>query len=106
MSTQPHIWKGVNIEKLGQLVDAIGALQSREEAQDFIAAYRAVNPHADANAGYVTGYLNPQRAEELRGWMNTAHPIFGMKSPTMAAALEAGKRAALGEFPTERSGDA
>lgn len=95
---QPHIWKGTEVRTIRELFDAMWALESREEAQEFIAGYRAVNPHADTNAGYVTGYGDPVRAQELREWMGAAHPIFGMTSPTPAAALEAGKRAALGEF--------
>lgn len=89
------IWKGKPLVTIGELTDAIAALSTREEAQNFITAYRQVSEHADVNAGYVTGYLGASDAERLREWMGTPHPVFGMKSPT---AFEAGKRAALGEF--------
>lgn len=92
------IWKGRELRTIGELTDAIAALESREEAQRFIAAYRAVSEHADVNAGYVTGYLGPQRANELREWMGTPHPISGMKSHTPEQAVQAGKRWARGEF--------
>lgn len=91
MDTEKHIWKGKEIRTIGDLVTAIDGLESREEAQEFIAGYRAVNEHADANAGYCTGYLGSQDAERLREWMGTAHPIFGMKSPTPEAAFAKGQ---------------
>lgn len=93
-----HIWNGKEIVTVGDLIDAIGALGSREEAVQFIEGYRAVSEHADMNAGYVTGYLDAARADELREWMGTAHPIFGMKSPTPEAAFAMGE--AWGERTT------
>lgn len=87
-------WRGEELRTIGQLTAAVGALSSREEAQEFIAAYRAHEPHADANAGYVTGYLDPVTAERLREWMGTPHPVFGMKSPTPEEAFAAGVRLA------------
>lgn len=71
------VWKGESIDTLGQLVGAISGLEDQAEAQAFIAAYRAVEEHADANAGYCTGYLGWARGAELRLWMGTAHPVFG-----------------------------
>lgn len=98
-SADAFVWKGRDVATIGDLIDAVSALETREEAQRFIAAYRDADPLvADGNAGYVTGYLGASRAEELREWMGTPHPIFGMKSPTPEAAVEAGKRQALGEF--------
>lgn len=91
---EPHVWKGKPIETIGDLIDAIAALESREEAQEFITDYRAISEHADANAGYVTGYLPAERGQELREWMGAAHPIFGMSSPTAAEAIAAGKASA------------
>lgn len=90
-----HIWKGKEVRTLGDLVDAIAALESREEAQEFIAGYRQVEQHADVNAGYVTGYLDRSDAERLREWMGTPHPVFGMKSPDAPTAFAAGLQAAL-----------
>jgi hypothetical protein len=97
-SNEPFVWKGEELATIGKLTDAIARLASREEAQEFIAAYRAHTPHADSNAGYVTGYLAPDEGQRLREWMGAAHPIFGMTSPTPEAAFEGGKRWALGEF--------
>jgi hypothetical protein len=93
-------WKGQELGTIGQLFDAMLAVESDEEAAEFMAAYRASSPHADVNIGYLTGYCSPEEAERLRARFNVSHPIFGRKSPTPEQALEAGKRAALGESDT------
>lgn len=89
-----HIWKNAEIKTVGELIDTMCALETREEAQEFMAGYLAVNEHAYANVGYCTGYLGAERAQELREWCQAAHPIFGMGTPTPAEALNAGMKAA------------
>jgi hypothetical protein len=69
--------------KLGGLMDAMCTITNREEAQEFLAAYKAIEPqYAEQNLGYLTGYLAPERARELRGWLAVVHPILGPDGPT------------------------
>jgi len=76
-------WKGREIGTVSDLVSALGALASSEDAQAFIAAYRKVEPHADVNAGYCIGYIGGSDAEsvkrraELHEWLRLGHPVFG-----------------------------
>jgi hypothetical protein len=92
--TQPHIRKGTEIKTIGDLIDAMCALGSPDEAQKFMAGYVAVNKHAHANVGYCTGYLDNERGQQLREWCQAAHPIFGMGTPTVGEALTAGEECA------------
>jgi hypothetical protein len=89
-SNVEFVWRGKVMRTLGDLIDAIVALTSREQAQEFIAAYRETTPHADENAGYITGYLDADQGAELREWMGTPHPIFGMRTATPREAFLAG----------------
>lgn len=89
------IWKGAEVQTIGELTDAIDNLQDEAEAKQFIAAYRVFCKYADANAGYVTGYLQADRGMQLREWMGTPHPVFGMGSPTPEEAFAMGQ--AIGE---------
>lgn len=94
--TQPHIWKNAEIKTIGDLIDAMCALASREEAQEFMRGYVAVNEHAYANVGYCTGYLGHEEGQRLREWCQAAHPIFGMGTPSPVEAIRAGMEAARG----------
>lgn len=91
MADQPHIWKDREIKTIGDLIDAMCALENADEAQAFMEGYRAVNEHAYANVGYCTGYLAGEQGQRLREWCQAAHPIFGMTTLSPEAAFEAGK---------------
>jgi hypothetical protein len=88
-------WKGKELKTVGDLMDAMGKFDDREEAEDFMRLYRADNEHADQNIGYLTGYFGREEMARLQDWCGVAHPIFGNAAPTPEEALEAGK--AMGE---------
>jgi hypothetical protein len=48
-------WNGQELDTIGKLLDTVAAIPTREEAQQFMAAYRTENEHADANIGYIAG---------------------------------------------------
>lgn len=87
-------WKGRELATIGDLSDAMEACKTREDAQAFMAAYRAENEHADVNIGYLTGYYDWETADRMRDWFGVTHPVFGDRHPTFDEALEAGKRMA------------
>lgn len=68
---KPHIWKGQHLETIGQLLDAVVACETREEAQEFMAVYRAVNEHADQNIGYIAGYTDRETMRRILDWTGT-----------------------------------
>jgi len=71
-------WDGNDCGTIGQLLDAAMLAQRHGRAQEFLAAYRAFTEHADANLGYVIGYVEPaERRCELYEAFALSHPIFG-----------------------------
>ena len=76
--TQPFVWKGDELSTIRDLLDAMFAIDHAEEAAYFMAEYRKVNEHADHNAGYILGYVEPpQRRQEMYQLFMVGHPIFG-----------------------------
>lgn len=98
------VWHGRELATIGDLEYAmwlifqLPAPERQERATEFMREYRAVTEQADTNIGYLTGYFVPKEADEMRALFGVEHPIFGRESPSPEKALEAGKRAALGEF--------
>lgn len=92
------VWRDKPRVTIGDLTDAMEECTTVEEAREFMSAYRTFTPHADVNIGYLTGYYGHTEAARLRDWFQVEHPIFGKTTPTVEQALEAGKRAATGEF--------
>lgn len=90
------IWRGRNLEKMGDLIDAVIKCQSREEAQEFMAAYESVSPYARENIGYMAGYLSHEEATRVFDWFAVRHPVFGTTFPTAKEAFEAGLK--IGEL--------
>ena len=43
------LWKGKVLDTIGDVLQAAAACVTREEAQDFMVAYRGITPHADEN---------------------------------------------------------
>lgn len=105
MSTTTRTFDG---QTIGQLVDDIAEIAKtgdRHAARAYFDAYRdwivaAGHPatNAEANIGYASGYCDPDTAKMIRDVFDVSHPIFGRETPSAEKALEAGKRAALGEF--------
>lgn len=76
-------WKGHELVTIGDLMDyGINACATREEAEEFMKQYRAEEPHAYANVGYLSGYFGPERMAQIQDWFQTSHPIFGRSVPT------------------------
>lgn len=90
------IWHGKNLKTTGDLIDAVVACQSREEAQEFMRAYRAISPYARENIGYMAGYLSREQATRVFEWFEVSHPVFGTTFPTAEEAFKAGLK--MGEL--------
>lgn len=76
------------IKTVGQLFDALAALESREEGQQFMQEYTEFlkdlydNSTATAasvarsNVGYVAGYGSPEVRQRIKEYTGAPHPIF------------------------------
>lgn len=71
------IWNGKKIETVRDLFDAVHGCETRQQADEFMAAYRGEREHADANVGYVIGYADEVTRERLYGLFQVGHPITG-----------------------------
>lgn len=87
----------MTIGSLGRAVAAIVKDGTREEAREFMDAYRAETIHAAANIGYMAGYHDPETARTIWDWFECAHPIFGTYVPTHEEAFDAGRRSMAGD---------
>ena len=86
------IWKEKELRTIGEIGDALCALESRDEAQEFMKAYSAVNVHAYVNVGYISGYYDSETMLRIQDWCETAHPVFGRTAPTPEEAFSMGQR--------------
>ena len=86
------VWKEKELNTVGEIGDALCALESRDEAQEFMKAYQSVNVHAYQNVGYISGYYDSVTMARIQDWCDTAHPIFGRTSPTPDEAFALGRR--------------
>jgi len=74
----PFTWDGKPLETIGALLDGATQAQREGRATEFIEAYRVYTPNADANLGYIIGYVEPaERRRQLYAAFNIGHPIFG-----------------------------
>lgn len=74
------IWKNKTLKTMGEVLAAVSAVQTREEAQAFLAAYEKITPHARANIGYGLGYMDRAETERLAALFEGCnHPVFGEK---------------------------
>lgn len=94
-------WQGKELATIGQLFDVVVDIPTREEAQAFMAAYRATTEYADANIGYLSGYCGSEEMARIQDWFGVAHPIFGRATPTPAQAVAAGRAVASGAAPED-----
>lgn len=95
---KPFKWKGKSLRTIGDLSDAVMQIVRsgrREDAEAFMAAYRAETIHAATNIGYLAGYQDSATARQIWDWFQCAHPIFGTYLPTPEEAFEAGKKMAV-----------
>lgn len=112
------IWRDRDVTAYGDLGSALCALETEADAAEFWNAYveylsrptaelggKTAHEVAGANIGYLMGYYSPEARQRVYGlFPQAAHPIFGHEfgrggtDPSPEKALEAGRRAALGEF--------
>ena len=71
------VFNGKNVATVGDLLDAAVKAYQDGEAGRFLNEYRAVNEHADANLGYVFGYLSEPLRSEVYNAYGVTHPILG-----------------------------
>jgi hypothetical protein len=71
------IWKGKHLATVGDLLDGMGSVKTAEEAQEFTAAYLAVNEYAAANLGYIAGCCDNETRRRYHEWFQVDHPVFG-----------------------------
>lgn len=84
-------WKGREIATPGDVISALSGLASREEAEQFMAAYRSVEPAAAENVGYLLGHMDDAAADRLMEWCGVEHPWFGKERPTPTEAFAMGE---------------
>lgn len=70
-------WQGEVVATIGDLFDAAWAATKAGQAQEFLAAYRQVNEHADANLGYVIGYGDEDSRRRMYEAFDLTHPALG-----------------------------
>jgi hypothetical protein len=93
-------WLDQELATIGDLSKAIVGIVrdgTREDAQRFMAIYRAEMPHAATNVGYLAGYQDPETARKIWDWFECAHPVFGTYIPTADEAFRAGQQIAGGQ---------
>jgi len=83
-------WHGRTLSAYTDLIDAVTRVGSPEEAQEFLSAYRQVNPHADVNVGWMIGDVDRDVGRRIIEWFGCSHPVFGTTFPTFEEALRKG----------------
>lgn len=86
-------WNGRILTTYQDLLIAVVRVQSKAEAQEFLRAYEAVNPHARHNIGWIVGDLSREEGRRVLEWFECPHPVFGTTYPTAQEAFEAGMNA-------------
>lgn len=70
------VWRGKVLATLGDIMNAVVAVKTQAEADQFLEAYRSINAHADDNIGYLLGYLSREEATRLFTLFRTPHPML------------------------------
>lgn len=76
---EPMVWRGKSLDTVGALNDMICTILregTESEAREFMTAYRAINPHADSNVGYLSGYHSLDTMQRIQERFGVGHPIF------------------------------
>lgn len=97
-TAQPFIWRGKDLSAITSMTSTLSDIVSRDdefEANLFMRAYREVTPDdAEANVGYVLGYLPKDLMVAGLRMFNVKHPVFGdadeAEKVTPTTALERG----------------
>lgn len=84
-------WQDKDITTIGDVIQAMSSLDTKEKAIQFLEAYRLSDPLvADENFSYCSGYLKEEHSLRLREWTGVPHPIFGMGNPSPEEAFDLG----------------
>ncbi len=68
------------IKTVGDLMNAVLACKTKEDALVFIESYSKENQHSRENIGYAIGYVEPpEKRIELYNLFDVNHPIFNAK---------------------------
>jgi hypothetical protein len=91
-------WNGIELDTVGKVCTALQSLKTQDEADEFMAGMREEGPeHADANIGYIIGYLGAEDRLRLYELLKVKHPIFGDQEPSpeevLAMGVAMGKKA-------------
>lgn len=73
----PHVWNGKHVITIRDLFDTALEAAKAGKAAEYLADYRAVNEHADANLGYVIGYADDDTRRLMYEAFDLNHPVFG-----------------------------
>lgn len=84
------IWQGKELKTVDDIRQIVLACRTKPEAQEFLAAYSAVNPSARENIGYLTGFLDQKTATRIFDLFDCEHPVFGRNFPTPSEAFQMG----------------
>ena len=71
------MWKNNEIKTVGNIINAVENIKTKEEANEFKKIYRKENEYADANIGYIFGYLSKEERKRLQELFAVDHPVFG-----------------------------
>jgi hypothetical protein len=74
------IWKGQQLDTIGQYLDAICAIYKKkdpQEAIEFTNLYLNENKYALENIGYLSGYCDKETMVGILQLFGARHPVFG-----------------------------
>lgn len=69
-------WRDKLVETFDDVMECMRIIKTSDEAKEFLDLYSAVNPRAGSNIGYITGYFDCVRGEELRSLFGVEHPLL------------------------------
>jgi len=93
------LWKGKEIKTIGDAMEALEGIHTKEDAAEYLQLARLEGEYADQNIGYLFGYFSRERLKELTGLFGIPHPVFGYEvtmtdEEILRNGMERGKAAA------------
>lgn len=73
-NTKNPTWRGVVLRNAGEVIEALAATRSPEEANRFMEMYRRITPKADENIRFFLSYSYPQYEKRLTAWLHSPRP--------------------------------
>lgn len=83
-------WNGQVLSSYDDLIREVSLIETKERAQEFLAAYRQVNAHAADNIGWMIGDVNREVGTRIINLFGCYHPVFGNRFPTPEEAFRIG----------------